>query len=113
GVCVDYCYACMTGALMYRCLLTGGVVGFVAVRFLYLTLRRRVSDVQVAQYVEERYPKLEDRLVTAMEFGRGDRISAGMLDLLIKDALDKTNRLDFSVFVNRKRIATHGSLAAG
>src|SRR5438093_2289814 len=48
-----------------------------------------------------------------MEFGRGDRISAGMLDLLIKDALDKTNRVDFSVFVDRKRIATHGSLAAG
>ena len=101
------------GALWAMRLLTGGAVVFVAVRFLYLPLRRRVSDVQVAQYVEERYPKLEDRLVTAMEFGRGDRISAGMLDLLIKDALDKTNRLDFSVFVNRKRIATHGSLAAG
>ena len=64
-------------------------------------LRRRISDVQVAQFIEERYPYLEDRLITAVEFGRGDRVAPGMLDLLIKDALDKINRVDFSVFMNR------------
>src|SRR5687768_8444609 len=95
-------------------LLTGAAVVYVAVRFLYLPLRRQISDVQVAQYIEERYPQLEDRLITAVEFGQTKTVSPGMLDLLIKDALEKATRVDYSVFVNRKRVATYGgaSLAA-
>src|SRR5437867_4204797 len=92
-------------------LITGSAVLYVGVRFLYFPLRKRVSDVQVAQYIEERYPRLEDRLVTAVEFGHGSRISPGMLDLLIKDALDKMSRVDFSVFVDRRRLLTYGGIA--
>ena len=84
-------------------ILAGSAVIYVAARFICIPLSKRVSDVQVAQYIEEKYPHLEDRLVTAVEFGRGSRISAGMLDLLIRDALDKTSRVDFSVFVERMR----------
>ena len=51
-------------------LVTAGTVLFVSWRFLYVPFRRRVSDVQIAQFIEERYPQLEDRLVTAVEFGR-------------------------------------------
>ena len=35
------------------------------------------------------------------------------ISLLIEDALDKTCRLDFSVFVNRKRLAYFGLLGVG
>src|SRR5262245_7774359 len=66
--------------------ITAAVFVYVGARFLWRPLRRRISDVQVAQYIEERYPHLEDRLVTAVEFGGGARISPGMLDLLIRDA---------------------------
>jgi len=89
---------------------TGAAVVFVGWRFLYMPLRRRIADVQIAQYIEERYPQLEDRLITAVEFGRKQGTSSGMLDLLIRDALEKTNRVDFSVFVNRKRLAYFGLL---
>jgi hypothetical protein len=91
-------------------IVTAAAVLFVAWQFLWVPLRRRISDVQIAQYVEERYPHLEDRLVTAVEFGDGRGISPGMLDLLIKDALDKTSRVDLSVFVNRRRVATYGAV---
>ncbi len=91
---------------------TGGAAIYVAFRFFVVPLRRRISDIQIAQYIEERYPHLEDRLVTAVEFGDGRGISAGMLDLLIKDAIEKTNRLDFSVFLNRRHLTAYGSVAA-
>jgi hypothetical protein len=88
--------------------LTGGMVLFVAWYFLYIPLRPRVSDVQVAQFIEERYPQLEDRLVTAIEHGSQQAAPSGMIDLLIRDALDKTRRVDFSIFLNRKRLAFFG-----
>jgi hypothetical protein len=93
-------------------LVTGGSAAYVAVHFFVAPLRRRISDVQIAQYIEERYPDLEDRLITAVEFGDGRGISPGMLDLLIKDAMEKTSRIDFSVFLNRKRLAVYGLVGA-
>jgi hypothetical protein len=93
-------------------LVTGGSAVYVAVHFFVAPLRRRISDIQIAQYIEERYPNLEDRLIAAVEFGDGGGTSPGMLDLLIKDAMEKTSRIDFSVFLNRKRLAVYGLAGA-
>lgn len=90
--------------------LTAGLILFVSWFFLYLPLRRRVSDVQIAQYIEENYPQLEDRLVTAIEYGRPDASSSGMIDLLIRDALEKTRQVNLSVLVNRKRLLSFAAL---
>jgi hypothetical protein len=86
---------------------------FVAWCFIYRAFRSRASDVQIAQFIEERYPKLEDRLIAAIEYGQKSSGSSGLMDLLIKDALDKTSRVDFSVFHNRARIASFGMLGLG
>lgn len=93
-------------------IVAGAAVVFVAVYFLYLPLRRRITDIQIAQFVEEHFPQLQDRLVTAVEFGQETAVSSGMLDLLIRDALDKTNRVDLSIFIKRKKLAVYGSLGA-
>ncbi len=93
--------------------ITGIATVYVAFRFFIAPLRRRLSDIQIAQYIEERYPNLEDRLITAVEFGEGRNISPGMLDLLIKDAVQKTSRMDFSVFLDRKRLAAYGMVGVG
>ena len=74
-------------------LLTGATVVFGAWYFLYVPLRSRISNVQIAQYIEENYTQLEDRLVTAVEYGAPDAKASGMIDLLIKDALDKTRHV--------------------
>ena len=91
-------------------LLTGATVVFGAWYFLYVPLRSRISNVQIAQYIEENYTQLEDRLVTAVEYGAPDAKASGMIDLLIKDALDKTRHVDLSVFLSRKRLLSFGSL---
>jgi hypothetical protein len=90
--------------------LTGGAVLYIAWYFLYVPLRARVSDVQIALFIEDRYPQLEDRFVTAIEYGERKTESAGMIDLLITDALDKSKRVDFSIFLNRRRLASFGLL---
>ncbi len=90
--------------------ITGGTVFFVGWYFLYVPLRVRISDVRIAQFVEENYPQLEDRLVAAIEYGRPEAASNGMIDLLIRDALDKIRHVDFSVFLDRRRLAGFGLL---
>ncbi len=100
-------------AVWFMRILTAGTAILVAWRFLYIPFRTRISDVQIAQFIEERYPQLEDRLVTAVEYGQEGIATSSMIDLLIKDALDKTNRVDFSVFVNRRRLAYFGLLGVG
>jgi hypothetical protein len=90
--------------------LAGGTILFAAWYFLCRPLLVRVSDVQIAQFIEERYPELEDRLVTAVEFGEQKIEPSSMIDLLIMDALDKSRRLDFSIFLNRRRLASFAAL---
>jgi hypothetical protein len=99
-----------TAAVWSMRVLAGGAVLFIAWYFLYLPLRAHVSDVQIAQFIEERYPQLEDRLVTAIEFGAQKTEPASMIDLLIRDALDKSHRLDFSIFLHRGRLASFAVL---
>jgi hypothetical protein len=100
-------------AVWFLRFLTGGAVLFVAWYFLYLPLHARVSDVTIAQYIEEQYPQLEDRLVTAIEYGRQKSSASSMIDLLIQDALNQASRVDFSVFLNRQRLAAFGTLGFG
>ena len=94
-------------------ILIGGAIAFVVLRFLYAPLRRRISDLQVAQYIEEHHPQLEDRLVSAVEFGDGARVSPGMLDLLIRDVLSQMTRMEFAGFINLRRVASYGLLGTG
>jgi len=89
---------------------TAGAVFAVAWRFLFAPLRRSMSDVQIAQFIEERYPHLQDRLVTAIEYGGRKSEASGMIDLLIQDALDSCRRVDVSVFMNRDRLISFGVL---
>ncbi len=91
-------------------IVAGSSILFIAWYFFCLPLRARVSDVQIARFIEERYPQLEDRLVAAIEYGPQATKSSGIIDLLIRDALEKSRRIDFSVFLNRRRLAFSGLL---
>ena len=93
--------------------LIGAASVYVAYRFFLSPLLRRVSDVQVAQYIEERYPQLQDRLVTAVELGEQSKPDGGMLEMLVRDALEQTRRVDFSVFVDRRRVTVYGLAGGG
>jgi hypothetical protein len=87
-------------------LATGCALLFAALRLVYSPLRRRIPDVQVAQFIEERFPQLQDRLVTAVEFG-GHASGSGMIDLVSRDALEVSGRFDLSVFAEKKKVISY------
>src|SRR5262245_19986005 len=61
------------------------LVALGAIGWSSVPLRRRPTDAQVARFVEERSPELEDRLVTAVHAGTQSSQSP-FHDLLIADA---------------------------
>lgn len=67
------------------------------VKFLILPLRVQPTLSQVARYLEEQHPELEDRLATAVEFG-GSRARAeeqAWLDYMIREAIAHTASMNF------------------
>jgi hypothetical protein len=71
--------------------LTAGGVGLAVYLTLWRPLRRRVSDRQIARYLEERTEGLSEELVTAVEF-IGQREEAGSSPALIERLLRTADR---------------------
>ncbi len=76
-------------------------------RFLYLPLFVRLRNVELAQKLERRFPGLEDRLVSSVEFLRtsDDDPTAGSAELrraVIDQATSDTERLDFSELLDSR-----------
>ncbi len=66
-------------------------------KFFILPLRSRPTLAQVARFLEEQHPELEDRLATAVEFG-ARRIKADeqtWLDRMIREAITRTATMNF------------------
>ena len=81
----------------------GALIG-TAVKMLLLPLSRKPDEIQLARFVEEKNPGLEDRLVSAIEYIRKPRTDSGPFGiLLIRDALDRTRRIRFEDLVNRRK----------
>lgn len=110
--------------------LAGGVAlaGWIAVRRIAYPLGIRITDDDLALFVERHYPELNDRLISAIQLSREplvDPAGAGggpswnspeLVEALVRDAEEATEAIDFKrVVVGRHvgRIAAWGFLAAG
>src|SRR6185436_11834800 len=81
-----------------------GIVALVAVvvRQLVMPLRRVPNDEQLARFVQERNPGLEDRLVSAVEVIHKPKPDQAMFGfLVVKDALDRTRNVNFGNQINK------------
>ncbi len=86
-----------------RFALLGALIG-TAIKMLILPLGRKPDDVQLARFVEEKHPGLEDRLVSAVEVVRKPDTDRGPFSfLLIRDAVEATRRIRFDDLVNRQK----------
>ena len=86
---------------------------FTVIRALVIPLRRTPSDIQLAQFVEEKNPGLEERLVSAVEAIHKPRPEHGMFGfLLIKDALERTKRVRFGEQINKRKFSAFSALSA-
>jgi hypothetical protein len=77
-------------------------------------MRRRPTDAQVARFVEERCPQLEDRLVTAVECGAGQipHKSEAIAGLLYRDAATRLGEIDLDATVSRRAVRRNAAQAA-
>ncbi|MGH9338194.1 MAG: hypothetical protein ACRD1R_01035 [Acidobacteriota bacterium] len=80
-------------ALFWIRLAGGGLILFLFFYYLFRPLARRPSERQVARFLEERHPGLNDTVSTAVEVGQpGSRVHPQIRNLIRKDArmrLDK------------------------
>ncbi|MFC1563395.1 hypothetical protein ACFL6G_00600 [candidate division KSB1 bacterium] len=77
----------------------------VAVKFILFPGLKRISDKQIAMFVEEKLPDLEDRINSAVELkdSSPEKLSNHILDKLIDDAAKRANKIDITTVVDRKK----------
>jgi uncharacterized protein DUF4175 len=88
--------------VLARVLMIAGAVGLVA-WFLVKPLRRRVTDEQVAMYLEEHEPTLQATLLSAVETSREGHVpeSAALVRRVIEQAIEAVARMDAANGVER------------
>lgn len=89
------------------------VTCYTAFRFLIRQLRKMPTDAQVARYVEERHPELNDGLVSAVEFGEKTLSvqQQRMFDRLLEQVDRQTGHIDFKHLVAADRMRRAVGLA--
>ncbi len=109
-----YRYKGSEGALL--ALRVGALVAFLAAVYAALLrpLTRRIGDVRLARFIEERARGTEERLVTAVEFEEGEearRVSRALLERLRSDADGAAAGVDLDRVFSRRALAAYGAAA--
>ena len=95
-----------------------GIVGttfYLLYRYLVVPIRAALSLLDVALNVEQSHPDLEDRLVSAVQFGSRetkDPIEAHMLQRLLADTVERIKGIDFKATIDHSRTRKYVGLAA-
>ena len=92
-----------------------GVTVYLLYKYLIQPLRASLTLRDIALNVERNHPNLEDRLVSAIEFGNRestDPIEAHMLQRLLEDTTQRTEGIDFKATIDYSRTRKHVGIAA-
>ncbi len=87
------------------------VVLYVAIRYAILPLFKKLDDRQIAMYIEERIPGLEDRLNSAIEVGNTRPLEDTIIGRLIDDTSRQITTIPLTTVVDQKkqRILAYGA----
>ncbi|MCC6126167.1 MAG: hypothetical protein IT426_14490 [Pirellulales bacterium] len=105
------------GLRIMASLALAGVVGWSAYRFIYLPRRKRLDDLALSLQVERRFPNLEDRLASAVEFLGQDEDdptagSPALRRAVIAQTVAETENLDFFSVLDARPAARGAWMAA-
>ena len=91
------------------------VVGLLLLRHVLRPLLRRVSDEQVALYLEENEPSLRSRLLAAVESTRrpGEVERSPLLQEVVAEAARECRRIDYGRSIERSSVRRSSVLFAG
>ncbi|RKU36253.1 hypothetical protein C6496_14090 [Candidatus Poribacteria bacterium] len=91
-----------------------GAVGYLLYKYLIQPLRAKLTPHDVALNVERKHQDLEDRLVSALQFGEAetdDPIQSHLLQRLVTDAVERTEGIDFKATVDKSKKRKHVGIA--
>lgn len=92
-------------------ILVFGVSGVLAFLWFVRPMRRRITDMEVALYVEEHDPKLQAAMLTAVEVGAahpsGPAEQSPVIDRLVEQAVEKCRSLEGGKVVGRQALKRH------
>ena len=91
-----------------------GTAGYLLYRYLIQPLRVELTPHDVALNVERQHQDLEDRLVSALQFGKvetEDPIESHLLQRLVTDAAERTEGIDFKATVDKSKKRKHIGIA--
>jgi len=100
-----------------RIVLLAGIVGatlYLLYKHLIQPLRAALTLRDIALNVEQRHPNLEDRLVSAIQFGdreSDDPIEAHMLQRLLEDTTERIKSIDFKATVDHSKTRKYVGIA--
>src|SRR5258705_1495013 len=100
--------------LFSRLVLAASIVGSIYF-FVIKPLRRRVSDDQVALYLEEKEPSLQTMLISAVESSREGRHweSSALVEKLVAQAIEKCCEADTARRAEHGPLRVNGAVFAG
>ena len=106
----------LPGTVRITLLVVGaGIIGYLLYKYLVQPLRASLTLRDVALNVERNHPDLEDRLVSAIEFGNresADPIEVHMLQRLLEDATERVKGINFKATIDHSRARKHVGIAA-
>ncbi len=106
----------LPSAIRLALLIVGaGVIGYLLYKYLVQPLRASLTLRDVALNVERNHPDLEDRLVSAIEFGNresADPIEAHMLQRLLEDTVERVKGINFKATIDHSQTRKHVGIAA-
>ena len=106
----------LPGTVRITLLVVGvGVIGYLLYKYLVQPLRASLTLRDVALNVERNHPDLEDRLVSAIEFGNRestDPIETHMLQRLLEDTTERVKGINFKATIDHSRTRKHVGIAA-
>ena len=91
-----------------------GAAGYLLYRYLIQPLRVKLTPHDVALNVERKHRDLEDRLVSALQFGEtetDDPIKSHLLQRLVTDAVERTDGIDFKATIDKSKKRKHIGIA--
>ena len=100
-----------------RIVLLAGIIGatlYLLYKHLIQPLRTSLTLRDVALNVEQSHPNLEDRLVSAIQFGdreSDDPIEAHMLQRLLEDTTERIKGIDFKATIDHSRTRKYVGIA--
>lgn len=110
---VDHLFSVGVGVRLIFLAALIAITSYMTFRFLLRPLRIVPTDLQVARYVEERRPELNDSFVSAVEFG-GKPVSLeqqSLLNRLLTQVSQQTGTIDFRHMVDARRLRRAEGLA--